>query len=126
MEFFVPGVPRPQGSKTLMRGRMVESSKKLPEWRKALAQGATEAQLESGLFFTDPLKVEITFQMPRGKTIKRPLPPVVPDVDKLIRAVLDSMTGILYDDDAQVVEVHAFKVYSPEPGALIRLTKKLS
>ena len=105
---------------------MVESSKRLPEWRKALAEGATEAQSRSKLFFTDGIKVEITFQMPRGKTVKRALPTVVPDCDKLARSVLDSLTGILYNDDAQVVELHVFKVYSETPGALIRISKKLS
>lgn len=101
---------------------MIESSKKLPEWRKALAEGATLAQSQSELFFTDAVKVEITFQMPKGKTVKREFPTVVPDCDKLARSVLDAMTGILYNDDAQVVELHAFKVYSETPGAFIIVT----
>jgi len=123
MEFFVEGIPRPQGSKTIMRGRLVESSKHLPAWRKALAEGATEVQSQSGFFLTEAVKVQIEFRMPRPKSVKRLLPTVMPDVDKLCRAVLDSMSGILYNDDAQVVELHAFKVYSETPGALITLSE---
>jgi Holliday junction resolvase RusA-like endonuclease len=34
-----------------------------------------------------------------------------PDVDKLVRAVGDSLTGFAYGDDAQVSEAHASKVW---------------
>jgi Holliday junction resolvase RusA-like endonuclease len=47
-----------------------------------------------------------------------------PDIDKLIRSTFDSMTGVLYRDDSQVVQVRATKVYvtSDEPaGAVIRI-----
>jgi Holliday junction resolvase RusA-like endonuclease len=38
-----------------------------------------------------------------------------PDLDKLIRAVLDSMTAIAYLDDGQVTEINAVKVYGTAP-----------
>jgi Holliday junction resolvase RusA-like endonuclease len=38
-----------------------------------------------------------------------------PDLDKLCRLILDSLTGIFYEDDAQVVELTARKQYgAPE------------
>ena len=35
--------------------------------------------------------------------------PVKPDADNLAKFVLDSLTGILFDDDAQMVDIHFFK-----------------
>lgn len=47
------------------------------------------------------------------------------DIDKLIRSILDSMTGIAYVDDSQVVLVHSIKRYCDEverEGALISVS----
>jgi Holliday junction resolvase RusA-like endonuclease len=35
-----------------------------------------------------------------------------PDLDKLIRAALDALTGVVYRDDAQIVMLYARKVYA--------------
>ena len=42
-----------------------------------------------------------------------------PDVDKLLRAVLDAITGIVFMDDSQVVKAEASKVFGPGPEAII-------
>lgn len=42
-----------------------------------------------------------------------------PDLDKLTRAVLDALTGVLYDDDRRVVVIHARKCWTEgEPGLM--------
>jgi Holliday junction resolvase RusA-like endonuclease len=58
-------------------------------------------------------------------TVKRPYPTVPPDLDKLIRGVGDSLTGVVYDDDSQVIRTLAWKVYadSREPGAFVRVNE---
>jgi Holliday junction resolvase RusA-like endonuclease len=38
-------------------------------------------------------------------------PAHAPDIDKLLRAVMDALTGIAYADDSQVIEVMVSKVY---------------
>ena len=123
IEFEVFGRPAPQGSKTIMRGRLVESSKYLPAWRKAIAEAATEAQAETGFYSDQPLAVSVIFFLPRPKTVKRSLPTAPPDLDKLARAIGDSCTGILYNDDAQIVSLQLTKVYDDdhEAGAIITL-----
>lgn len=35
-----------------------------------------------------------------------------PDIDNIVKAVLDGMNGIVYLDDKQVVDLHLTKVYS--------------
>ena len=39
-----------------------------------------------------------------------------PDIDNIVKAVLDGMNGIVYLDDKQVVDLHLTKVYSLSEG----------
>lgn len=39
-----------------------------------------------------------------------------PDIDNIVKAVLDGMNGIVYLDDKQVVDLHLTKVYSSKEG----------
>jgi Holliday junction resolvase RusA-like endonuclease len=57
--------------------------------------------------------------------VKRPQPIVPPDLDKLIRGVGDALTGVLYDDDSQVIRCLAWKTYADTrlPGAFIRVNE---
>lgn len=41
------------------------------------------------------------------------------DIDNLNKAVLDSMNGIVFKDDTQVVNAHLVKKVMKNPGALI-------
>jgi Holliday junction resolvase RusA-like endonuclease len=42
-----------------------------------------------------------------------------PDVDKLARAVLDALTGVLYRDDGQVVTLDVTKRYGEQDGMTV-------
>jgi Holliday junction resolvase RusA-like endonuclease len=57
--------------------------------------------------------------------VKRPYPTVPPDVDKLIRGIGDSLTGVIYDDDSQIIRVLSWKTYADtrEPGCFIRVNE---
>ena len=121
IEFEVFGRPAPQGSKTIMRGRLVESSKYLPAWRKAIAEAASEAQAESDWFSDQPLEMSVIFTLEKPKSVKREQPTVPPDLDKLARAIGDSCTGILYNDDAQIVRLTLVKQYGEPQGAIIKI-----
>ena len=49
------------------------------------------------------------------------MPWVKPDLDKLIRAVLDGLTGVAYVDDAQVTLISASKSYGSVEGVWITI-----
>lgn len=44
-----------------------------------------------------------------------------PDVDNLLKTIMDAAKGILWGDDSQVVKVEACKVYSSDPGTVVNL-----
>jgi len=69
-----------------------------------------------------PVELEVKFLLSRGKSVRRPLPSVPPDLDKLARGLLDPLTRVLYADDAQVTDLILRKRYADDgapPGALI-------
>ena len=146
----VAGVPAPQGSKRHVGGgRMVESSRAVGPWREAVRaetqraiagplavpRGAGRTSLwPVGHTSLQPVQVTVKFTLPRPQghygtganaTRVRPSAPRwphrKPDLDKLIRAVLDGITqGGAIADDAQVVRIAAQKTYGT-PGAVITI-----
>jgi Holliday junction resolvase RusA-like endonuclease len=66
----------------------------------------------------------VAFYLPKPKTVDRQLPSVSPDLDKLIRAVGDSLTdsGVVIDD-SRIVRISARKLYAEgiAPGATIQV-----
>lgn len=130
MEFFVPGVPRPAGSKRHVgHGILVDSSgAKGKQWRAVVQLAARAAHVGTAL--TGPLSVRMFFIVarPKGHYTTRGVKPsaprfpaVRPDVLKLARAVEDACTGILWQDDAQIVEEELAKGYGDEIGVRIRV-----
>ena len=129
------GRPAPQGSKRYIGGsakqggRFIEASKYLPAWRKAITAAAiAEIENRSWAKSIEPIEIEVIFYLERPATVsvaKRPWPIKPPDLDKLLRGVLDGMTDAgVWDDDGQVVKITAWKVYADtrEPGAFIKIS----
>lgn len=111
------GEPRPGGSKkAILHSRtrqpiLIENEPaKAKAWRKEVAlQGRLTMRGRPPL--SGPLALGVVFLLPRPKTVSRDLPAVKPDVDKLLRP-LDSFTGVVWNDDGQVVVTVARKVYA--------------
>lgn len=61
-------------------------------------------------------KGELTRFAPREYTKK-------PDIDNLIKFVLDALNGHLYVDDAQIISLAARKLYAENDGIEIRVTE---
>jgi len=124
------GTPRPQGSKRYVgNGRFVEASDVKP-WRKAIAEAVFRAFVATGdeRAFTQPVVVYATFFLPRPKSVKRLLPTVPPDLDKLCRALGDGMSvdSSALADDSLIVKWVAAKVYADSREAGVRVAVKLA
>ena len=143
--FTVFGVdPAPQGSKKYVGTRttksganipmIVESSPKLPAWRKAVSDAVIAAMKASGddSKFEGAVKVEAVFYLTRKPSVKRELPTVPPDLDKVARSLLDGITARsksgeilgVWKDDSQVVRLDISKVYATgQSGVAVTITK---
>lgn len=118
LSFWVPGIPAPQGSKKHVGGgRMVESSKKVKPWRKAVHEAARAAQPAGFRAFDGPVAVTYEFWMPRPTTYPktwRVLPHKTPDLDKLLRSTNDALTSSgTIQDDGRIVIITSTEEYVP-------------
>lgn len=119
IHFFVPGIPATQGSKKHVGGgRIIDTCKRLPEWRKAVAYHAAQARTEP--IYDGAVAISMTFVMPRAashfgmKGLRSTAPEhhtKKPDLTKMQRAVEDALTGIIFTDDARVVRIESEKIY---------------
>lgn len=93
------------------------------EYEKAL-QLLAKVQLPSKFKLIDiPIVVHIIFKFVKPKTSKRSYPSGKPDLDNLVKC-LDAFNGILWEDDALIVEIHAEKIYAGEPGISLTVLPK--
>lgn len=112
-QLVVYGKPEPGGSKRHVGGgRIIDANPNVAGWKhlvgyEALAQRNGRPMLEG------PLKLTLLFFVRRPKShygsngllpSAPTFPTTRPDVTKLTRAVEDAMTGVLYHDDAQIVQ----------------------
>jgi Holliday junction resolvase RusA-like endonuclease len=128
VSFVVYGQPQQAGSKRHVgRGRIIDDNPRAAEWKRDIAQVAGQSADD---LFEGAVRLSARFFLPRpgghfgtGRNAGhlRPSAPTWPatrpDVDKLARAVLDGVVGILLRDDAQVVQLEASKHYG-EPVRL--------
>ena len=145
--FFAAGRPVTQGSKTIGRARsgrvfLREDAKGLKAWRDALTVMAARAAGRVGMI-TGPVRAELVFTFERpashygtGRNAGRvkdsapgwPDTKWAGDIDKLTRAVFDSLTaGGVIEDDARVVEAAVSKVWcvpGAPGGVLVNVTPK--
>lgn len=142
IEVFVPGEPIPQGSmvayyhKALRRASLKpDNERELKAWRAIVG---TMARLKwHGKPSTSAIRLDCEFRFPRVKqtaagprraSTKYPTTRQTPDRDKLLRAVQDAMTGVIYGDDSQVISGETSKVFvesARDAGLWMRITEIL-
>ncbi|GAB3224255.1 hypothetical protein GCM10027447_12690 [Glycomyces halotolerans] len=157
VEFTVYGLPAAQGSKRYVghrrgadgreRAVLIEQSKRVKPWRKAVADAAVLARPVELL--DGPLVADMVFTFARPRShfgtgrnagvlkASAPLAPAVaPDLSKLARSTEDALTdaGVWRDDSRVVAYGRLEKVYAgaddpdalDEPGAIIRVRSLLA
>lgn len=127
------GLPAPQGSKRAFLNRhtgkpvvLEMGGQKLKEWRSIVRDVAVKFMLEEfhGVGrkpLTGPLGVSLAFTLPKPKSApktRRTWPDKRPDLDKLVRSTLDGLTGPVFADDSQVVQLNTWKNYPDGPAGL--------
>lgn len=129
---FIPGTPIPQGSSKafVVKGKPVITSDNgnLKPWRADVAATVRSVVGPTIAYPTGPAALRMMFLMPRrAAEPKRVTPPHTrkPDLDKLVRAVCDAITGIVVTDDAQFARIDAEKRTAwigQQPGLILAWT----
>ena len=131
IELFVHGTPRTSGSKKGFPNPktggviIVPAGKYQKGWQDRVAWAAMQAGFNGKMLLEGPLTVELVFSYKRnpkdfrvdGKTLlkdKNKEKITRPDLDKLVRAVLDPLTKLVWHDDAQIVLIVALKQYAEQ------------
>lgn len=141
LDFTVIGIPAPQGSKSPWG---TEANPNTLPWRATVAAKAHRAAMDVALTsegvetlwgLNGCVLLQVIFYFPRPKSHYRtgrhagelkPHAPelhgIKPDLDKLLRAIGDALTGTVLRDDAQIVSVDACKRYGEPARAEIRIS----
>ena len=136
IEFTVKGIPIPQGSmraipfdRGIIAGRrtlgvsVVHDRQELASWRKAVSWEGKRA-MRGKPPFDCALLVRMIFVLPRprsrGRTAKADRQP---DLDKLVRAILDSLEHVVWVNDSRVCIIHAAKVLGIAPQFSITVSE---
>ena len=86
------------------------------------------------LMLTDPIKITIEFYFPMLKSWSKKKHVAMvgqykqtkPDIDNLIKTVLDAANGHVWHDDNQIVEITSFKKYAETPKIVMHIEGDLN
>lgn len=122
--FTVFGVAQTKGStrafvpKGWHRPIITDSNRNVKQWQQLVAERANVALSEcaDAELLTDAVRLTVAFYLPRPKSLPKKVRACIkkPDLDKLVRAVKDALTSVVWQDDSQVVELLATKHYAPD------------
>jgi Holliday junction resolvase RusA-like endonuclease len=109
--FEVPGLPESKGSwRALAGGRVKADNAREKAWAAAVGWAAKIAMRAKPMMNSALVAMDFRLPPPIGRKHKR-------DADKLVRSVLDALTGIVYVDDENVSCIVATKeVTTRAPG----------
>ncbi len=123
----IPGECVPKGRPRLGKGRTYTPAK-TKNYERLVKTCALNSKQEK---LTGALKVELVVyksvpksfsKAKRSKCLKNELlPRVKPDLDNYIKSVLDALNGVFFDDDNQICEILAKKVYGEEPRVELKI-----
>ena len=128
----IDGAPVAKGRPRFTRSKIAFTPAKTRAYESRGRSAALEAMGKLDPL-TGPLTATIVAYMPIPKS--RPkrwqaeakagdiLPTSKPDADNLAKSILDSMAGVVFTDDAQIVDLNVSKRYSMAPHALVIVTK---
>jgi len=135
VEFRVPSIPvaQPRQRHGFVRGQIrnwTPARHPVNAFKAAVQLAFSQA---GGRMLMGPVVLQVTFRMPRPKAMlwkTKPMPEEYhtkkPDLDNLLKAVKDALTGLAWRDDAQVCFCYASKLVcagNSSPGVLITIRR---
>ena len=124
-ELFIKTVPIPKGRPRFYGGHAV-TPEKTRKYEKLIRDS-----WEHGIVEADSLMIDMEFTMPIPQSLsKKKQSELVamphtkkPDLDNLVKAVLDALNGVAYMDDSRISNINASKEYGREPSVWIGISR---
>jgi Holliday junction resolvase RusA-like endonuclease len=133
VSIIIPGDPAGKGRPRFFRGRAVTPAKTRAYEAVIRAAGEAAISARGGCKYEEqPLRMRVKAMMPipaiwsrkkRQTAIDDALRPTgKPDCDNIVKAVADALNGVVYRDDAQLVDVSIAKFYSASPMLIVEIS----
>jgi Holliday junction resolvase RusA-like endonuclease len=131
LTFEVPGEPRGKGRPRFTKDGHAYTDSETRAYEKKII--AYYKQAFGGFQWPDSAYISVdvvaVYQIPKSATKAsraaiqegKILPRRKPDIDNVLKVVLDSLNGFAYKDDAQVVMVPGRKIYGHDPKLIIEM-----
>jgi Holliday junction resolvase RusA-like endonuclease len=129
--FFYPCHPRGQG-RPRFAGKVAYKSSEDRAYENAIL-GAYRAAYPSAETIEGPFNIRVVagYPIPKGasKAAKAAMlegitPPTVrPDIDNVIKAVMDALNGVAFSDDKNAIWIYGQKIYAERPGLFVEIWK---
>ena len=114
------------------RARVVDGHAFTPKKSKDYENRVQVAIMASGgrLYFDEGVSVSIYIYHPRPnshfnkrglKATAPTLPLCKPDLDNVVKSILDAMNGLVYNDDKQIITLHVQKYYSDKSEGYVKV-----
>lgn len=136
IKFTVPGQPQGKGRAraSTIAGRITLRTPERTVLYENWTRSSVCAVLPEGYKPTDKqllARVDMYYKIPKSGTKKVQAgrldgsirPTIKPDIDNVLKAIFDSLNGIVYKDDSQIVMVMATKFYSDNPRVEVTFTE---
>ncbi len=127
VKFTVYGEAKPKGSTRAFvvkgKARTTTNNPNAKDWQQLVAVSAQQYRPAAGPYpGAVRLCVHFYFSRPASVSEKqRPHHTVKPDLDKLVRNIGDALKGVIYAEDARIVQIVAKKSYDTIPRVEIEV-----
>lgn len=140
ISFTVYGIASGMGSKKAFmpkgwtRPILTDTNRNLKSWQALVAAAASQAIAEhqDWQLLEGGVRLTVAFYLPRPKSLAKKVTAHTkkPDASKLVRSLEDALSGVVYRDDAQIVEIIAAKHYaaltdSPRVDVRVEATQEI-
>ena len=122
-ELFIKTVPIPKGRPRFYGGHAV-TPEKTRKYEKLIRDSWTY-----GIVDSEHIYVDMLFKMPIPQSYSKKKQSALvdaphakkPDLDNLVKAVLDALNGVAFEDDSRICSISAVKLYGTEPCVFVKM-----
>ncbi len=110
----------PKGKERPRKGKygQIYTPRTTQDYEKNIRNAYEGPKFEDGVY----IKIIAYYQMPKKTKCLYPLKK--PDIDNVVKIILDSLNGVAYEDDTQIVRLTAVKKWTPDyPRVEVKITE---